>query len=107
MSIGDPPPIDSYAAIDLGARRLDIISAIKVWSGASGDGSRMISGSAKRLYKKPIFQVLSEGWCCLGALPPHAQFHRYSGGLRVHHDRIDQAAARPARGSQLSAGTAG
>ena len=51
--MGDPPPMDSYAAIDLGALRLDIMSAIVFWSGESGLGNRMISGSAKRLYRNP------------------------------------------------------
>lgn len=41
--------MDWYAAIDLGALRLDIMSAIIFWSGDSGVGSRMISGSANRL----------------------------------------------------------
>ena len=53
LRMGDPPPMDSYAAIDLGALRLDIMSAIVFWSGESGLGNRMISGSAKRLYRNP------------------------------------------------------
>ena len=53
--MGDPPPMDSYAAMDFGARRLDMMSAIRFWSGESGGGSRIISGSANRLYRNPVF----------------------------------------------------
>ena len=45
--------MELYAAIDLGARRLDMINAIRFCSGDNGGGSRMISGSANRLYKNP------------------------------------------------------
>lgn len=49
--IGDPPPILSYAALLLGARRLAIKEAITFCKGESGPGNRIISGSAKRLYR--------------------------------------------------------
>ena len=52
--MGDPPPIDSYAARDLGARRLLINSAINGCNGVSGPGKRIMSGSANKLYKKPF-----------------------------------------------------
>ena len=51
--IGDPPPMESYASLDFGARRLEINSATNDWRGARNGGSRMMSGSAKRLYKNP------------------------------------------------------
>ena len=47
--MGDPPPMELYAAMDFGARRLDMMSAIKFWSGERNVGSRMISGSANKL----------------------------------------------------------
>ena len=51
--MGDPPPMDSYAAIDFGARRLEIRYAIVFWRGARGAGRRIMSGSANRLYRNP------------------------------------------------------
>mmetsp|Transcript_23185 Transcript_23185/g.33123 ORF Transcript_23185/g.33123 Transcript_23185/m.33123 type:complete len:101 (-) Transcript_23185:191-493(-) len=45
--------MESYASLDFGARRLDINSATNDWRGARNGGRRMISGSAKRLYKNP------------------------------------------------------
>jgi len=49
--MGDPPPMDSYAAIDFGARRFEIRYAIVFWRGARGGGRRIMSGSANRLYR--------------------------------------------------------
>jgi len=39
----------AYAALLLGARRLAIKAAIRFWSGASGPGNRIMSGSANKL----------------------------------------------------------
>ena len=41
--------MDSYAARDLGARRVDINLAMTPCSGARGAGRRIMSGSANRL----------------------------------------------------------
>lgn len=49
LRIGDPPPMLSYAALLLGARRLAINEAMIFWSGARGPGNRMMSGSANKL----------------------------------------------------------
>ena len=51
--MGDPTPIESYGARDLGARRFDIIDGTSDCNGAKGGGNRIISGSANRLYKNP------------------------------------------------------
>eukprot|EP00978_Attheya_sp_CCMP212_P011689 scaffold28952_cov58-Attheya_sp.AAC.5 len=47
--MGDPPPIESYAALDLGALRFEMKVAISDCRGANGGGNRIISGSANKL----------------------------------------------------------
>uniref|UniRef100_A0A2P2KXU0 Ferrochelatase-2ic-like n=2 Tax=Rhizophora mucronata TaxID=61149 RepID=A0A2P2KXU0_RHIMU len=49
---GEPPPIEAYPSLLFGARTTDINWANGFWRKRNSLGSRMMSGSAKRLNKK-------------------------------------------------------
>mmetsp|Transcript_12483 Transcript_12483/g.31361 ORF Transcript_12483/g.31361 Transcript_12483/m.31361 type:complete len:309 (+) Transcript_12483:1363-2289(+) len=52
LTMGEPPPMDSYASRELGAREEAMRRAMKLWRGWRGPGRRMMSGSLKRLKRK-------------------------------------------------------
>lgn len=47
--MGEPPPIDSYAALDLGARRFEMTYASGFCSPLISPGSRMMSVRKKEI----------------------------------------------------------
>mmetsp|Transcript_12484 Transcript_12484/g.31366 ORF Transcript_12484/g.31366 Transcript_12484/m.31366 type:complete len:222 (+) Transcript_12484:968-1633(+) len=52
LTMGEPPPMDSYASRELGAREEAMRRAMKLWRGWRRLGRRMMSGSLKRLKRK-------------------------------------------------------